>query len=398
MTELHLFDFKQEQTDEGGTLSCRVQGEGIDDQLTYQITTSDRAFQAPKTADWAVVGLLYPAMMRGANLRIEAGISRDLLFSLREDMQVLLRTWRGSLHKIDIVADAVDFTQAASSKRVATGFSGGIDTFATLAIYSGDEAPYAITDLTLFDVGAFGKHKSEAQNEVIARSKSRLKDYALSTGRHWFCVDTNLNDFYVGLRQAGFQRTHPLRNASAALALRSSIDVYNYSSSHTYYEVKTHDAIDIGRMDPITLPLLSSEGLKFISSGASKSRFEKTALVSTFEESFDLLDVCSASAEKRLEHVNCSVCEKCLRTLVTLDLLGKVDHYRASFDLDLYYAHREDAVRKILILAMYGSPSNRELRDHIRGTDLDGKLTYRDRMTVMTLQLKDRLKNIQLKT
>ena len=45
---------------------------------------------------------------------------------------------------------------------------------------------------------------------------------------------------------------------------------------------------------------------------------------------------------------NCSACDKCLRTLLTLEVLGVLERYRAVFDLDVYARHRDRFIATVL--------------------------------------------------
>jgi hypothetical protein len=67
------------------------------------------------------------------------------------------------------------------------------------------------------------------------------------------------------------------------------------------------------------------------------TRVEKTELVSAYEPSYRHLNVC---VDPDYEGSNCSVCFKCRRTLLTLEMLGVVDKYSRVFDLKKYRSIR----------------------------------------------------------
>ena len=52
---------------------------------------------------------------------------------------------------------------------------------------------------------------------------------------------------------------------------------------------------------------------------------------------------------------NCSVCPKCVRTLLTLDILGKLDAFSGVFDIDRY---RREARRRAIADAIVGERKN----------------------------------------
>jgi len=76
--------------------------------------------------------------------------------------------------------------------------------------------------------------------------------------------------------------------------------------------------------------------------GATLSRFQKMEDLSEFEPSFDFLSVCYNGSR------NCGRCEKCVRTMLILDALGKLDLYRNVFDVDRYRENKQRHLRLIL--------------------------------------------------
>ncbi|WP_417247634.1 hypothetical protein [Celeribacter sp.] len=388
MTEFHLTGFRHEKTAEGLRLSCDVRDGTSVRELVYSIAGSPSELLPPQSADWALVGLFLPAMMQGRSIKIDAPISRELLYNANNDLQALFKVWRPRVKPIKIEASSSD-PSFANEGRMATGFSGGIDSFATLILNEEGAGANEIGALTIFDVGAFGKDAAACE-PIKERSKQRLKQLAEKTGRDWFAVDTNLDDFFRGLFQSSFQRTHTMRNASAALALQSHVDIYGISSSFAYTD-NMFSGTDISKIDPILLPLLTTGAFRFVSAGASLSRQEKTRLVSTYEPAFDTLDVCIAAAEFRSDVTNCSNCPKCRRTLVALDALGRLESFKNSFDLDLYRENRE-AAAKTIFAAANASMSNRELRDLIKGTELEPKMGLRDHFKGLKIKLRAKVK------
>jgi hypothetical protein len=95
--------------------------------------------------------------------------------------------------------------------------------------------------------------------------------------------------------------------------------------------------------DPILLPALSTENVALAPTGAEFSRVEKTRRIAGQELVQRHLDVCIMEAG-----LNCSRCEKCLRTLLTLEILGHLNDYGERFDLDTYRRFRDTFLARIL--------------------------------------------------
>lgn len=393
MTTLVLDDFRCEPFEGGRHLSCAVRGADFPERLSFQVCGSNIPGDTTPSADWAVTGLLYPAMVLGIDMAVEAPMSAELRFALRGDVQSLLHAYRQRLQRvgIDAVAEASKHESAAAPRRTATGYSAGVDTFTTLAIYDWPDSPAAITDLTIFDVGAFGKEGTGAQGAVFDRNVTRLKAFAGNRGCDWQTVDTNLADFYR-LPKSSFQKTHSIRNASAALALNDLYDTYLYSSSYPFADINSRND-DMAFIEPMLMPLLSSSRMTMVSAGAGFSRLEKMRLVADFAPAFDHLDVCVGSPEERAERANCCKCWKCLRAMITFEALGKLDRFSNSFDLDYYRAHRDDAVRAVTKSAALGKPADRDVLELLSGTDLLVPLSLPDRLSVRLARTKDWIKS-----
>ena len=377
-------------------ISCLVSTpEEKNRKLIYKIKTSHNDFIGPINADWALIGLIYPAMAQGLSMNINAPISQDLLFYVENDLQTLLMKINKNLKKINITAKIIISCQEPiKNPGTATGFSAGIDSFSTLIINSKPNAPNKITDLTVFNVGSFGKKKSPSQRKIIDRSFDRMKMYSKSTNTNWFFVDTNLENFYAKLHRSGFQKTATLRNASAALTLQSKISNYLYSSSVEYSQVsvvktkKSYPNIEMGYIDPIILPIISNHNMRFKSFGASYSRFEKVELVSNYEAAYQILDVCMAKPINRIEKVNCSACGKCMKTMLTLDILGKLDNFSKSFDLEKYNKSKRKYIKSLGAKSLLGENSINDLIKKLKKSSLYIKPSLLDYAKILKSYIK----------
>jgi hypothetical protein len=267
-----------------------------------------------------------------------------LLFALRNDLQSLLATYEPRLKRIDVLAELSEAGERPCGKRVATGFSAGVDSFATLYRYTAGDVPanLRLTDLTVFNVGAFGHTNGESYG-LYEHSRERCARYASTRGMGSLFATSNMDDFYGGVGVSpAFQKTHTLRNAAAALLFEREVALYYYSSAHPYCNIRATPSSAMGYLDPILLPLLSTERMSFVSAAAGLSRGEKTALLVDKEDAWTMLDVCVASPTTRLPlgSKNCSKCWKCARTMITLDALGELEKFASVFNLQYYKANR----------------------------------------------------------
>ena len=88
------------------------------------------------------------------------------------------------------------------------------------------------------------------------------------------------------------------------------------------------------RTDPDFYPTWSRPDFERVEDGVGTKRVEKASIVAKCETALRYLHVCW---ENRGGAYNCGRCEKCLRTMVSLRILGVLDHcstLHRSLDLD----------------------------------------------------------------
>jgi hypothetical protein len=83
-------------------------------------------------------------------------------------------------------------------------------------------------------------------------------------------------------------------------------------------------------------PMLSTEVLSIITDGAEYTRTRKTELIADYKPAHEMLNVCVNHWGNRDSVTNCGFCSKCLRTLICLEALGKLDDFSKVFDINAY--------------------------------------------------------------
>ena len=74
------------------------------------------------------------------------------------------------------------------------------------------------------------------------------------------------------------------------------------------------------------------------------TRIQKTEFISQFADTYNNLHVCWHNSD------NCGRCNKCVRTLVTMDILGVLDKYSESFDTEYYLKNRKTYITEVIML------------------------------------------------
>ena len=316
----------------------RVDCPGFSDALWYRIE-SKFANLVADLSDAALAALLIPAMARGAAIHIDGAVSKRLYYNLAGPYQRLLQHVIPSLRAVGIYPGELrSNTQRACG--VATGFSGGIDSYCVLADHHYSDAGFKLTHLLFNNVGSHGRGKKGAV--LFQERHARAARVAERMGLPLVKLDSNTDAFYTDA--IGFEQTHTPRNAAVALLLQGGLGRYLYASGHGYADTFVGEAKSTAYSDAVALPLLSTDVLDAVSAGAHYTRVEKTLRVAEVADSHDSLDVCMNPHRAG----NCSACAKCLRTLLTLDIAGLLDRYSGVFDLAAYRRRRSYFIGTVL--------------------------------------------------
>jgi hypothetical protein len=349
-----------------GRLSFGVEG-GPTGHLWFQVEPEYQSWLAADRYDAAVLAILPYAMITGQPIRVMGGVTDLLLHDLRTGIMPILNRQRRVLRPIEIEAASLPAEARAAGSAVLMGLSCGVDSLCTAMTHLDHPAArLRVTHFSFHDVGAHGKINPD---KLFAWRLSHAKAAAADAGRPLVVVRSNLTSFRI----ASFRQFHSLFNCAVGIALGSGVGTFLYSASHSYRAIHVGPGGDISLADPIVLPLFSSSGVWCVSADAQLRRVEKTERIADWPYAQRWLDVCeSASPDNR----NCGVCNKCCRTALTLELLGKLDAFRDRFDLDAYRSARtkfisfmllhseEDLVSEVLELARargvtLASPSQR---------------------------------------
>ncbi|WP_430647031.1 hypothetical protein [Agromyces sp. GXS1127] len=312
---------------EGDRLEYRVDLSGFPgvDRLWFSLPASAAPFVNERT-DAAVLALAVPAMRLGRDLVVQGAVTDEIVWNLSRDLGVMLEVLRPEIGPISIRADDRR-PAAAGGSAVATGYSAGVDSFATLARHHfAADVPEALrlTHLLYNNVGSHGT--GENGRELYRKRLALLRPSALATGLPLIDVDSNVDELFSSVRLE-FQPTHTIRNAAVAHLLGGGLRRYLYASTAPYSDIAVAPTGDMSMADPILLPYLSTSALTLQPDGTDLTRAEKMEVIATVPETWDTLDVCVASRDGS----NCSECWKCQRTMLTLELLGVFDRYSGRF-------------------------------------------------------------------
>jgi len=302
------------------------------------------------TADPFVLPCLLMAMERREDLDIAVPVSARLFHSVRTLLVPVLGKMLSLDQNIRVRASKTTSEGYSNNLGVIAGFSGGIDSYAMLRDHY-FEAPvpeYKLTHLLFNDVGSHNvrvKGQTEKGQEIYSNHLARIQCIANQLQLPLIRVRSNIDPLLRGGWRLGFGRTHTIRHVSIALLMQSICRQFYYASGFSYVDLNFCDVDDISRGDPVLLQLCSTESMDCLSVGGQYTRVEKTQIVADMPLAHQTLDVCWGQLSDK---INCGRCSKCKRTILTLEILGKLQFFEKVFDLEAYYKERSAFIAQVL--------------------------------------------------
>ena len=329
--------------------------------LWYSVDECYGLYLCEDRADAFLLIALMPAMKSHQDILVNAPISKRLLYHINNEIQPLFtKLMPGSSFIQIIVPDEV--CPELSGKAVGCGCSLGVDSLSALYRHMDNHVQdeYRVTHLALFNSCQLGYLNKELDESNFRKAVEGLSSFSKEVNLPIIAVNSNLNGFFL---DAGFntaQSRFVISTLSCPLALQKLFGKYIYASSTPLQSFELN-LKDQSFAEAAYVPLLSTESTEIILSDASMTRVEKTAYISKNSLTPKYLDVCWATqASSSISHIdkwlkgktkkNCGWCDKCLRTLFTLELLGEdLQKYDGIFDLSKYYAHKNSFIKTVIL-------------------------------------------------
>ena len=283
---------------------------------------------AHQRADGFAVALLLVAMELGEDIEVRGVLSPRLLYGMHEFQRFYNRLFPERFKRVDIHwTELGPVRSPAHSPGAACAFSGGVDSFYTLWSHlpENETVPGSEIGTLLFcqgvDVGLSLKNPGTYE--------TALEDYsclARELGLRLLTLRTNARVFTKHLQW--YQFLAPALIGTAHVLSRTFTRFYVGASTTYGYSHISQSGSD-SRIDH----LLSSEALEVVHDGAAVSRATKHAVLVDWPVTHSRLRVCSEGWRKD-GVLNCGRCEKCVRGMATLEILGALRRY-TSFTVPL---------------------------------------------------------------
>lgn len=316
--------------------------------LTYNITGEDIE-TVPLVCDAVVVSFLVYAVKYGLSFYSKYPISKKLYYNLTKHVIPQMSVANNTANDM-ICLDMPVTNEVYQGDYVGTGISMGVDSFATIHEYMEDcnLDEYKLTHLVHLKTGAhhgqLGYYNQQTEDELFAIENAKVRKFCNEQGYKLIVIESNLYEITCKEFGYGFSSTHTFRNLGCILLLQNYFNKYYYASAINLDKFNLNLNTDTACYEKWVVPYISNDSLEFFSANTNMTRIQKTSYITQFSDTYDNLHVCWHEAE------NCGMCKKCIRTLVTLDVLGVLDKYSKSFDLERYYKNRDIYISEVILM------------------------------------------------
>ncbi len=269
-------------------------------QLWYRVSPGS----ASTAVDPIVAAALLATMITGGCLRTTGPVSAKLLSSI-PTIQDIFDVWDPRFRRVAVEAEPKSGFGGGMPQGVAAFFTGGVDSWYTLLKHFNE-----ITHLIYvhgFDVRLDDWPLRSKVTKTIQAVAAELQKPLVE-------VETNLRtitDQYVE-----WDYYHGGGLASVALLLSPRFRRVYIPGTHSYAAL-----LPLGS-HPMLDPLWSTEETDIVHDGCEAPRVHKVARISSSDLALRTLRVCW---ENRGGAYNCGQCEKCLRTMVALRVVGALE-------------------------------------------------------------------------
>jgi hypothetical protein len=320
--------------------------EGLKSPVLWFEVDAEYRHWISESMDAALTALLGAAMDVGEGIHLDGPTSARLLWNLQNTVIPVVTRQLPFLRPVPVTASEVRRECEREASAVLTGFSCGVDSFSALKDHLlSDVFPVEdrVTHLLFSHVGHHGY--GPEVNERAERRWQRIRAGAEDLGLPMVKVASNTPAFYSDDHDSrlNWAAILTVRNSAVPLFLQNGVRRFLHASSHAWSDIGVFPTRDMTKADPILLPALGTERTELCAVGTEHTRVEKTRRISDLDLARRYLDVCIMDGDR-----NCSRCEKCLRTILTLDLLGTLDRFQDRFDLDEYRRNRDRFTAQVI--------------------------------------------------
>lgn len=306
---------------------------GLKKNLFFETSLKNEKFLCDERSDSFLIALLITAMTDGVDIKVEQPVSSRLLYGIKTILMPALIIMNSNLKAVNI--DCVTTSEKCNIfPGVATGLSGGVDSFYSILKHLEDDIPSSerLTHLLSFNSGSFG-YTYETSLPVYESHLRKIKKIGEQLGLEIVSVSSNIKEFM----NLAFEQVSSFCHMATALSIQKLLKYYYYASGTAYSEFGLN-YLDVSLYDLLNDRALSTESTEVITHGSLAKRIEKVEYISNYSIVQKNLNVCLEPIinPKNGQIINCSHCDKCIRTMTAIDIVSELDKFSDVFDVKLY--------------------------------------------------------------
>ena len=211
--------------------------------------------------------------------------------------------------------------------------------------------------MTYFNAGAMGYNNEAQAAKSYSKDLQMVKQFSEEVGLPLVCIESNVTKWYNKIFPS-FGQCAVMINMSVVLSMQKLFGKYFFASTFPIWEFRFDKSI-MEYYETLLLPLLSTESTELIVANPEMTRVAKEKMIFSNPIVQKYLYVCwkeiIANANPDTEYaknidsfLNCTSCDKCLRTLLAIDVMGYLEQYRQIFNMDYYYKVKDSYIARVI--------------------------------------------------
>ena len=321
-----------------------------DNNLWFSVPKEYIGYLCEERSNAFVIALLWYAMLTESDICFEAPMSKKLYDGLTQKLiPAIMKDVKTRISlKGPVTSDVV-----VGEQGVVCGMSCGVDSLYTLHIYNSDSTPtnMKLTHLIYCELDYIFPNvmppygideiflKEEQIDSIIVKGAATIADRHHMPLLHFH---SNLDrDFCRG----GMIYSGMYRYLACVLALEKLFSTYIVSSSGNGKQVEEASIISpTQNYEDLICESLDTEKLRYMISDHT-TRTDKIRAIADDADFSDFASICYSIDNGAL---NCGECYGCMKTIIPLDILGKLDQFGKIFDIAKYYANRKEIFKNLI--------------------------------------------------
>lgn len=312
------------------------------DTIWFAVENKNANMLADDVYDAFVPFVLYLGMAYHQDVHVEGEMSPLLYHNLTHYVMTIFNNFSRRTQPIKLTIDGLKIAEKGKEDLIGAGFSCGVDSMNTL--YSNfvmnEDERFRVNSLFFFNCGQNGEY-GEEKTKKVWQSRINLHEKARKAmGLPAYYIDSNLHAFYsqrLPISHIGY-----IGLCCCVLSVQKSVRRYYFANNLSYdeilkYGLEYRDKDIFEYSESFLVHLLSTELLEIVIDGCEFTRAEKLERIQDWDIARKNLDVC---VDADVDGRNCSKCSKCMRTLLVLDAMGKLDNFKDVFDLETYRSEK----------------------------------------------------------